>query len=75
MNDKAMNKEEPPPYSHPVTSSLFRVGRDSRGRWVVQDQDGLRGGLFVDRAHASKFAMFEMEIVRRPSLWFRACWS
>jgi hypothetical protein len=25
----------------------------------VQDQQGLRGGLFVDRAEAIKFAMFE----------------
>jgi hypothetical protein len=38
---------------------MFRVGRDSRGHWVVQDQQGLRGGLFVGRAEALKFAMFE----------------
>jgi hypothetical protein len=38
---------------------MFRVGRDSRGHWVVQDQQGLRGGVFVDRAEALKFAMFE----------------
>ena len=38
---------------------LFRVGKDSHGRWVVQDQKGLRGGIFVDRAEALKFAMFE----------------
>ena len=40
-------------------SSMFLVGRNSRGNWVVQDQNGLRGGLFVDRAEALKFAMFE----------------
>src|SRR5262249_20760319 len=39
--------------------SLFRVGRNGRGNWVVQDQSGLCGGLFVDRAEAVKFAMFE----------------
>ena len=50
-----MNKVEPP-WS---PSSLFRVGKDSHGHWVVQDQQGLRGGLFVDRAQAIKFAMFE----------------
>jgi hypothetical protein len=50
-----MNKAEPP-WS---PSSLFRVGKDSHGHWVVQDQQGLRGGLFVDRAQAIKFAMFE----------------
>jgi len=32
---------------------------DSHGNWVVQDQHGLCGGLFVDRAEAVKFAMFE----------------
>jgi hypothetical protein len=38
---------------------LFRVGRDSRGNWVVQDRQGACGGLFVNRAEAVKFAMFE----------------
>jgi hypothetical protein len=50
-----MSKGEPP--SSP--SSLFMVGKDSRGNWVVQDQKGLCGGLFVNRAQAVKFAMFE----------------
>ena len=39
--------------------SLFRVGKNSRGNWVVQDQTGLCGGMFVNRAEAVKFAMFE----------------
>jgi hypothetical protein len=51
-----MTKGEPPSASY---SSLFMVGKDSRGNWVVQDQKGLRGGLFVNRAQALKFAMFE----------------
>jgi hypothetical protein len=46
-----MSKGEPP--------SMFRIGRDSHGRWVVQDQEGLRGGFFVNRAQALKYAMFE----------------
>jgi hypothetical protein len=50
-----MSKAEPPS----PQSSLFRIGKDSHGHWVVQDQQGLRGGLFVDRAEAIKFAMFE----------------
>jgi hypothetical protein len=54
-----MNEAEPPPPRSSAHSSLFRVGRDSHGHWVVQDQQGLRGGLFVDRAEALKFAMFE----------------
>ena len=54
-----MNKGEPPSAQSSARSSLFRIGKDSHGHWVVQDQQGLRGGLFVDRAEALKFAMFE----------------
>jgi hypothetical protein len=54
-----MNQAEPPSPRSASHSSLFRVGKDSHGHWVVQDQQGLRGGLFVDRAEALKFAMFE----------------
>jgi hypothetical protein len=54
-----MNKAEPPSPQSLSHSSLFRVGKDSHGHWVVQDQQRLRGGLFVDRAEALKFAMFE----------------
>jgi hypothetical protein len=43
----------------PSCSSLFFIGRDSHGNWVVQDRERLRGGLFVDRKEALKFAMFE----------------
>jgi len=39
--------------------SLFMIGQDSYGRWVARDQDGSRGGLFVDRAEALKFARAE----------------
>ena len=53
-----MDKAEPPSLSG-SKSSLFLVGKDSHGNWVVQDQSGLCGGLFVDRAEALKFAMFE----------------
>ena len=48
-----------PPSSSSSSSRLFRIGKDSRGNWVAQDQQGLCGGLFVDRAEALKFAMFE----------------
>jgi hypothetical protein len=54
-----MNQAEPPSPRSSSHSSLFRIGKDSHGHWVVQDQQGLRGGLFVDRAEALKFAMFE----------------
>jgi hypothetical protein len=55
-----MSKEEEPPSPEPsARSPMFRIGRDSHGHWVVQDQPGLRGGLFVDRAEALRFALFE----------------
>ena len=35
------------------------VGRDCRGNWVVQDQNGICGGLFVDRNAALRFVRAE----------------
>ena len=35
------------------------IGRDARGNWVAQDQNGVRGGLFVDRAEALRYVRFE----------------
>ena len=35
------------------------MGKDSRGNWVVQDDQGVCGGLFADRKHALRFAMLE----------------
>ena len=40
-------------------ASLFLLGQNRRGNWVVKDQAGRRGGLFVSRAAAVKFALFE----------------
>jgi hypothetical protein len=54
-----MNKAEPPSSQASPLLPLFRIGKDSHGHWVVQDQQRLRGGLFIDRAQALKFAMFE----------------
>ena len=51
------SNDEPPSINR--AKSLFRVGKNSRGNWVVQDQTGLCGGMFVNRAEAVKFAMFE----------------
>lgn len=50
-----MGKKEPPSSS----SHRFFIGKDSRGNWVVQDRRHLRGGLFVNRAEALRFALFE----------------
>ena len=54
-----MELSKPPSSCSAVRPRLFRIGRDSHGRWVAQDQHGLCGGLFVDRTEALKFAMFE----------------
>jgi hypothetical protein len=51
-----MRKGEPPSSSK---SNLFMIGKNSRGHWVVQDQRGRCGGLFVDRVKALRFALFE----------------
>ena len=40
-------------------SPLFRVGRNSHGDWVVEDESGRYGGIFVDRSEAVKYALFE----------------
>jgi hypothetical protein len=40
-------------------SSCLLVGKDHRGRWVVRNEVGTSGGLFIDRAAALRFAMLE----------------
>jgi hypothetical protein len=47
---------EPPSWLRPP---LFTIGQDRRGNWVVKDQKGLCGGLFVDRDAALRFARAE----------------
>jgi hypothetical protein len=39
--------------------NLYYIGRDRLGHWVVRDATGRSGGVFIDRLHAIKFAMFE----------------
>lgn len=41
------------------SSANFLIGKDRHGRWVVQDETGLHGGLFVSHAQALKFALSE----------------
>jgi hypothetical protein len=47
-----------PPSCSPASTIVF-IGRNSRGHWVAQEQNGLYGGLFVNRAQAVKYALFE----------------
>jgi hypothetical protein len=51
-------KLDEPPSCSPASSIVF-IGRNSRGQWVAQEQNGLYGGLFVNRAQAVKYALFE----------------
>jgi hypothetical protein len=48
---------EPPSCSS--LSGIVFIGKNSRGQWVAQEQNGLYGGLFVNRAQAVKYALFE----------------
>jgi hypothetical protein len=54
-----MNKQEPPSTRFHSRSALFFIGRNSRGNWVAQDLQHLSGGLFIDRAAALRYALFE----------------
>ena len=53
-----------PPYRPSSGYFPFFIGRDSRGNWVVCDQAGLCGAVFVKRSEALRFAMLENG--RRP---------
>ena len=59
MDQSELGQSEPPSTRSGELSRLFLIGKNSRGNWVVQEQEGLCGGLFVGRAEALKFAMFE----------------
>ncbi|MGY8681999.1 hypothetical protein Q2941_30100 [Bradyrhizobium sp. UFLA05-153] len=52
-----MKLVEPPSCSSP--STVVFIGRNRRGQWVAQEQNGLYGGLFVSREQAIKYALFE----------------
>jgi hypothetical protein len=53
---------EPPLRPLSRSSSLLVIG--TGGNWVVRDQAGLCGGLFINRSEAFRFAM--LEAGRRP---------
>lgn len=52
-----MKLEEPPSCS-PRAPTVF-VGKNRRGNWIVCEQNGIFGGLFVNRAQAFKYALRE----------------
>ena len=48
-----------PPSCNTTALPLVFIGRNRTGDWVAQEQNGLYGGLFVNRAQAIKYALFE----------------
>lgn len=50
-----MKQTEPPSRN----STVVLIGKNSRGNWVAQEQNGLYGGLFINRAEAVRYALFE----------------
>lgn len=51
-------KLDEPPSCRPAAPTVF-VGRNRRGNWIACEQNGIFGGLFVNRAHALKYALRE----------------
>jgi hypothetical protein len=51
-------------HPRPSSGSCLLIGKDRRGQWVVRNEAGTSGGLFVDRTAALRFAM--LESVGRP---------
>jgi hypothetical protein len=55
------NAEQRRQFSAPLTTrpARFTVGRAKGGGWIVQDREGLVGGLFINEAAALHFAAEE----------------
>jgi len=47
-----------PPSCNSASTIIF-IGKNRRGNWIAKEQNGLYGGLFVSRAEAFKYALFE----------------
>ena len=74
-------KKDKYPSIVPCSRSLqFQIGKDSRGNWVVQDDQGVCGGLFTDRTQALRFAMLEngnrpQAVVMVPGIQVLSAWN
>jgi len=53
---KQAKQAEPPSW---FRRPVVMVGQNSRGNWVVRDQKGVCGGLFVNREAALRFVRAE----------------
>lgn len=51
-------KLDEPPSCRPAAPTVF-VGKNRRGNWIACEQNGIFGGLFVNRAQALKYALRE----------------
>ncbi len=60
-----MKLVEPPSCSSP--SAIVFIGRNRRGQWVAQEQNGLYGGLFVSRAKPSNTRCSRTAIIPKQS--------
>lgn len=49
-------KLDEPPSCRPAAPSVF-VGKNRRCNWIACEQNGIFGGLFVNRAQAFKYAL------------------
>jgi hypothetical protein len=58
-NRRTPNVKLVKPPSCSSASTIVFIGKNRRGNWVAQEQNGLYGGLFVNRAQAVKYALFE----------------
>lgn len=52
-----MKLDEPPSW-RPAAPTVL-VGKNRRGNWIACEQNGIFGGLFVNRAQALKYALRE----------------
>jgi hypothetical protein len=43
-----------------LTPHHFEIAENARGYWVVQDKEGLIGGVFRTQKDALRFALFEV---------------
>jgi hypothetical protein len=58
IEGKSNVKLAEPPSCHSASTIVF-IGKNSNGQWVVRQQHGLYGGLFVSHVAAIRYALFE----------------
>jgi len=59
MTQAKKAEQSEPPSPSLLRRPLFMIGQDERGNWVVQDEFGICGGLFVNRDAALRFIRAE----------------